>query len=129
MTAAPTDGVHLEVTYAAPDEMAPDLQRRLVSRLEQMAERERVSVLFEVKTLDVPLEVPRYWQTVTGRLAPRLCAIAIVSDSLAVRVAGMGFSISTRLRHVPVVVKAFTSGELEVARQWCLEVRAAAPAQ
>lgn len=110
---------HFEVSYATPEDMAPERQPRLIAELTQALEAGPVSMLFHVHTLDVPASVPAFWLGVTKQLAPRLCALAIVSDSLAVRATASAFSVSNRIRHVPLRVHAFASRELDAARAWC----------
>lgn len=65
-----------------------------------------------------------FWLDATRTHTPRLCAMAIVSDSLAVRTAASGFSVTNRVRGVHVQVKAFPKADLEHARHWCQTVRA-----
>ena len=100
-----------------------EVTQRIIAELEQELAAGRTTVLFIVRTLDVPRSVPEFWFTVTQRLAPALCAMAIVSDSLAVRAAASGFSVTNRVRRVKVAVKAFTDAELEAAREWCRAAR------
>jgi hypothetical protein len=119
---------HLEVTYAAVADMEPAMQRTLLEALRREVQGGRTSILFVVETLDVPAAVPKFWLEVTKELAPGLCAMAIVSDNLVVRTAASGFSVSNRLRRVPVEVRAYPRNDLHLAEQWCAEVRAKAPA-
>lgn len=110
---------YFEVKYARVEDMAPGLQRELHEALRQDSQLGQVCVLFLVETLEVPRSVPEFWLNVTRELAPKLCALAVVSDSLAVRVIASGFGVSNRLRYVKVVVKPFTPAQLEEAREWC----------
>jgi hypothetical protein len=67
--------------------------------------------------------VPEFWLATTQRLAPKgLCAMAIVSDSIAVRAAASGFRVMNALRGVPIEVKAFKPGEAGAAAVWVREV-------
>lgn len=120
---------HFEVVYATDDDMDPAQQQKLLEAIRRGLTAGPVSVLFEVKTLSVPRAVPEFWFSVTRQLAPNLCAMAIVADSLAVRAAASGFSVTNRVRHVKVEVKAFTPSALEQARRWCADSRAAARAR
>lgn len=119
------DGGCFEVTYAVADDMDPRHQQKLLEALERGLAHGPVSVLFVVHTLSVPREVPEFWFRVTKQLAPKLCAIAVISDSLAVRAAASGFSVSNKVRRVKVNVKAYQGSELEAAREWCASTRAA----
>lgn len=110
---------HFEVSYANADDMDPSRQPELVAALTHALTRGPVSVLFTVETLNVPASVPEFWLGVTKALAPKLCALAIVSDSLAVRATASGFSVANHVRHVPLEVRAFAAAELETARAWC----------
>lgn len=118
-------GGHFEVPYAEAADMDPALQSSLLDDLRVALGEGRVSVLFLVKAIDVPRAVPAFWFSVTQQLAPGLCAMAIVSDSLAVRAAASAFSVTNRIRRVKVAVKSFTAAELETARRWCAAERAA----
>lgn len=108
-----------EVTYATVEDMAPALQRELHEAVRRDSRLGRVCILFKVDTMEVPRSVPEFWLGVTRELSPQLCAFAVVSDSLAVRVIASGFGISNRVRRVKVEVKPFTAAQLEEARQWC----------
>jgi hypothetical protein len=116
-----------EVTYRDAADMGPEAQRDLLRKLEQDLAKGRATVLFQVQTLSVPHSVPQFWLEVTKRLAPGLCAMAIVSDNLAVRTAASGFSIANKMRGVKLVVKAFHQQELQGARTWCEQTRSAPP--
>lgn len=118
-------GRHFEVSYQTVDDMDPELQASLLTAIERELKSGPVSILFRVNTLDVPREVPEFWLGVTKRLAPGLCAMAIVSDSLAVRAAASGFSVTNRVRRVKVSVKAFKPEDVSGAQAWCEVVRTA----
>lgn len=117
---------HFEASYVTPEDMLSSSQEALVAALEQELPSRSLSVLFVVEAATVPREVPEFWLGVTAKLAPRLCAIAIVSPSLAVRSSTIAFSVANRVRSVKLAVKAFSPAELEAARQWCAAQRAAA---
>jgi hypothetical protein len=116
-----------EVTYREEADMTPAAQRDLLITLEQELAKGRATVLFQVHTLAVPHTVPQFWLEVTKRLAPGLCALAIVSDSLAVRTAASGFSIANKMRGAKLTVKAFHVNELADARTWCAHARTPTP--
>lgn len=118
-----------EVIYAQVQDMDPAAQQSLLEALERETSDRPTSVIFVVETLDVQPTVPKFWLEVTKKLAPRLCAMAIVSDNLVVRTAASGFSVSNRLRRVPVQVRTWPRSDLHLAEQWCAEVRATAPGE
>ncbi|MBL8919574.1 MAG: STAS/SEC14 domain-containing protein [Myxococcaceae bacterium] len=118
-----TSNGHVEVTYGTVEDMAPALQPALLAELERALATGPVSVLFQVHTHEVPRTVPEFWLQVTRRFAPGLCAIAVVSESLAVRTAARVFGISNDLKGVPIAVKAFAPTELASARDWCQRAR------
>lgn len=117
-----------EVIYANVQDMEPAAQQALLEALERETAEHPTSVLFVVDTTEVQPGVPRFWLDVTKKLAPRLCAMAIVSDNLVVRTAASGFSVSNRLRKVQVQVRAWSRSERPHAEAWCAEVRAQATA-
>ncbi len=114
---------NFEVRYATVEDMDPKVQAALLQNLEHDLATAPASVLFVVETMSVPRAVPEFWLTVTKRHAPRLCAMAIVSDHLAVRTAASGFSVANRIRNVKLEVKSFHKNELEAARSWCRAAR------
>ena len=116
-----------EVSYGSVQDMQPELQRGLLRAIEDELASGPVALLFAVNTLDVPRSVPEFWFTVTRRLAPGLCAMAIVSDSLAVRAAASAFSVTNRVRKVKLEVKAYTVAQAGEARAWCEAARSVSP--
>lgn len=116
---------HVEVEYLSAEDMDPAAQPQLLDAIVRELERSPVSVLFVVNTLDVPRSVPEFWFGVTRQYAPRLCAMAIVSESLAVRASASGFSVTNRVRRVKTAVRSFLPADLELARAWCAQTRAA----
>lgn len=113
------------VTYATETDMDPAAQERLLKALEAELTRGPVGLVFQVASALVPHAVPEFWLGVTKRLAPRLCAMAIVSPSLAVRTAASGFSVANALRGVAVAVKAFGPTDGAAALGWVRALRAA----
>jgi len=120
---------HFEANYLTPDDLLTPAQEALEKALDEELPTRRLSVLFSVEVAVVPRAVSEFWLGVTSRMAPRLCCLAIVSSHLSVRSAVAAFSVANRLRGVKLAVKAFTPAELELARRWCSEQRAAAPGQ
>lgn len=120
---------HFEASYTTDEDLLPSAQEALGKALEEELATRRLSVLFVVEHAAIPRSVPEFWLKVTAQLAPRFCAMAIVSSHLSVRSAATAFSVTNRLRSVKLAVKAFTPAELETARKWCSELREAAPGQ
>lgn len=113
----------VEVVYATAESMKPERQLALRALLEEQLAEGPVALVFcvrEVVTVDA--SVPAYWAGVTRRLAPRLCAVAIASRSMAVRAAARAFSVGNTLQRVELDVQAF-SDEAE-ALAWARERRA-----
>lgn len=108
----------LQVEYGNEADMDPAQQTALITLLENEVARGPVGVLFLVQSASVPRAVPEFWFGVTTRLAPKLCAMAIVSGSVAVRAAASGFGVTNSLRGVQVAVKAFRAGQQADALSW-----------
>lgn len=123
MTFEHTAPGHFEVRYSTEADMAPEGQAQLLASIEGALTAGAVSVLFLVASPSVPASVPKFWLEVTKRLAPGLCAMAVVSPSLVVRTAASGFSVSNRLRGIKVQVRAYDDTALDEARAWCADVR------
>ena len=113
----PEPGLFL-VAYEDGRTMSPALQEPLVAAVERAARQGPVGVCFRVQDSIplVKLEVPAFWIDVTKRPELRLRAMAIVSRSAGVQLAAKGFSLSNRIRGIPVAVQAFT--DLEQAWTW-----------
>jgi hypothetical protein len=116
-------GGHFEVTYQTVEDMAPEGQAALLKALEAELPKHPVSILFLVERIAVPRSVPEFWLTVTSKHAPRLCAMAIVSESMAVRAAANFFAVANTVRRVKVSVQAFPPAERQRAELWCSEER------
>ncbi|MCC6812222.1 MAG: STAS/SEC14 domain-containing protein [Deltaproteobacteria bacterium] len=110
---------HIEVSYTSAEDMAPEQQRALIDAIERELSARRLTVLFRVGSISVPPAVPTFWLNVTKKHAPKLRAMAVVSDSVAVRAAATSFGIANILRGVSVAVRPFKNSEVEIARQWC----------
>lgn len=103
----------IEVRYGSVADMEPDHQAALLSLIGSELVKGRVGLVFEVHVVSVPRAVPEFWLATAQRLAPKgLCAIAVVSESLAVRAAASGFRVMNALRGVPIEVKAFKPHEI-----------------
>lgn len=97
-----------EVTYAVEQDMLPERQDALVKALEAAVAQGPVALLITVKQASgVPAAVPAFWMEVTKKLCPKLCAMAIVSPSIAVRTAARGFGVANKLRRVELAVAPF----------------------
>lgn len=116
----------LLVTYAVADDLRAELQAPVLSRLEE--KRGKVVLIFDVgdAVRSVPMDVPMYWLGITARLALELAGMAIVTRSIAVRVAAKGFSLANVARGVPTVVQTFT--DLDAATAWARELLAGSAA-
>lgn len=105
----------IRVVYETADGMLPNRQGPLMEAIERELARGPVALVFTVYSArSVDKSVPAYWRDVTQRLAPQLCAMAINSESLAVRTAARGFSVVNTLRRNEIVVRAFESEALAV---------------
>lgn len=118
---------HFEANYTTDEDVQPASLEALGKALEEELATRRLSVLFVVERAVIPRSVSEFWLEVTARLAPRLCALAIVSPHLSVRSAVTAFSVTNRLRSVKLAVKAFSPAELDAARKWCSALREAVP--
>ncbi|MCG6963730.1 MAG: hypothetical protein LJE95_10725, partial [Acidobacteria bacterium] len=88
----------IRVVYEDADEMLPNRQGPLMEAIDRELARGPVALVFTVYSArSVDRSVPAYWRGVTKRLAPQLCAMAITSESLAVRTAARGFSVANTL--------------------------------
>lgn len=98
----------LRVRYEDAKQMAPLRQQPLLEAIREHAKAGPVAILFEVGPAIrvVSPAVPAFWLTVTGQPENRLCAISVVSPSLAVRTAASGFGIANSLRRIPLVLRA-----------------------
>jgi len=118
----------IRVVYEDAPEMLPDRQHALMEVIERELARGPVALVFTVfSARSVDKSVPAYWRGVTQRLAPQLCAMAIASESLAVRTAARGFSVVNTLSRNEVVVRAFESEAPAI--DWAMDqvAKAAAP--
>lgn len=107
----------LEVVYQTAADLAPAAQAGLLRALEDQLTRGPVGVGFVVRGVAaVDRSVPAFWLDVTRRRAPRLCALAIASPSLAVRTAARAFAVANSVRGVRVAVAAFAAED--EARAW-----------
>ena len=117
----------LEITYATAEDMAPENQSALKTTLERLTKNARLALCFQVGRLPkVDAAVPMFWLEITKVLSPNLCAMAIVSDSIAVRSAARGFGVANALRSVAVEVKAWAPAQTDEALTWLREVAASA---
>lgn len=118
----------IRVVYEDADEMLPNRQGPLMEAIDRELARGPVALVFTVYSArSVDRSVPAYWRGVTKRLAPQLCAMAITSESLAVRTAARGFSVANTLSRNAVSVKAFESEAPAI--DWAMDevARAGAP--
>lgn len=98
----------IEVVYESAEEMAPARQGGLRALMDAQLARGPLALVFVVRQVPtVDAAVPKYWLEVTRRLAPRLCAMAVTSNSLAVRAAARAFSVANALTRVAMEARAF----------------------
>jgi hypothetical protein len=109
----------LLVRYETPAELAPENQSAILARLEKR--RGRVALAFDVRAniSSVPVEVPTFWLTVTGRTELQICAMAIITRAVLVRVAARGFSLANIARGASLEVRTFE--EAPPGLEWCRE--------
>jgi hypothetical protein len=121
----------IEIAYTGPEELSVDRQSETLRLVEQQCEQHPTAIYFVVANVGrVDFSVPQFWQKVVQRLAPRLCALAVSSPSLAVRTAAAAFRISIVLTRLPLKVGVFERAD--EAQQWSREARlssTAAPAR
>src|SRR5688572_11167827 len=108
----------IRVQYDHPAQLAPEAQGPLISALAREGRLRPVKLLFvlakAVWTVDP--KVPAFWLAETADNSVQLQRMAIVSPSLAVRTAAIGFSVANALRGRKFQTQAFTA-EAE-ARAW-----------
>ncbi|MFT3708765.1 MAG: hypothetical protein QM817_14040 [Archangium sp.] len=99
----------LLVTYADAGALAVANQATLISRLEE--KRGPVAIIFDVHDAvrSVPMDVPTFWLSVTGRRELEIRAMAIVTHHAAVRVAASGFGLANKVRGVATKVDTFAT--------------------
>lgn len=107
--------------YLEHDHLKPSYQGAATTAIEQQSLTGRVGVVVEsgptIRT--VGLDLLTYWLEVSRRQNVKLAAIAIVSSSAAIRVAGTGFGLLTKRAGFAVAVGSYpTIGE---AVEWLCE--------
>lgn len=108
----------VNVALSAP--LLAATQAAVVEALRRYGTQQAAGVLFHVEAgvRAIDPAVPNLWLGVLEEPAVRVAAMAIVSDSLAVRMAASAFDIANILRGKPVTVKAFPANERQVAQTW-----------
>lgn len=109
------------VRYETVEDLEPARQRRVVEQLRQAAAEGSTGIVFVVSPAvrSIEASVPKFWLGVTGEATYGLRALAVVAESLGVRIAARGFSVANALRAVPVAVDAFE--DLPAATAWVRE--------
>ncbi len=104
------------IRYDTVENLAPARQRPLIDAVRKAVARVPVGLVFvlDAKVRAVPMEVPTFWLGVTRELP--LAAMAVVSRSLAVRMATTAFSISNTFQRSAMATESFL--DEEVALQW-----------
>ncbi len=117
----PAAGVLL-VRYETAGDLEPEAQKDLVDAVRQLGMSQPVGIVFVVgqNVRTVQADVPKYWLGITGEKHNGLSAMAIVSSSVAVHAAALGFSVANRLRGLDIEVKTFDDEAKAVA--WVAEV-------
>jgi hypothetical protein len=97
------------VHYRTGADLNPELQQPLVAAVEAASKNGPTAITFvlEAAIRSVELSVPTFWLGVTSRAELRLCAMAIVTTSAAVRTAAKGFDIANKVRRIPLEVATF----------------------
>jgi hypothetical protein len=115
----------LLVIYESAEDMRPDRQQPLFREIEEQLASGPVAIVFFVRRVSVvDPSVPAAWAEVVKQRAPRLCAMAVASTSMAVRAAARAFSVGTTLRRIEIDVQAFQSEDEALA--WARARREAA---
>ena len=98
------------VRYVTAADLAPDRQGPLIDKVRRRGADAPVALVFVLSpsVWRVDAKIPLYWLDVTADRALQLRAMAIVSPSVAVRAAALGFAVTNTLRRMPVTVKTFT---------------------
>jgi len=124
MSFAPVEPGVIRVLYDTEADMAPQSQAGLLRALENQLTFGPVGIVFAVpRVAVVDRSVPTFWLDITKRMAPKLCALAIASPSVAVRTAARAFAVANTVRGVGVTVTAFNT-EDEALRWVRAQVRA-----
>jgi hypothetical protein len=97
------------VHYATGAELSPEQQQPLIAAIEAASKNGPTAITFVVDAgiRSVEIAVPTFWLGVTARTELQLCAMAIVTRSIAVRTAAKGFDIANKVRRVPIEVSTF----------------------
>jgi len=112
----PFPGVFV-VHYKTADDLDPDRQGALVQQVRTLGAASPVVIIFvlDPSVWKIDPKIPSFWLGVTGDKGIKLRGMAIVSASMAVRVAASGFGVTNTLRDVSVAVKAFTEAKDAIA--------------
>lgn len=102
----PAPGLFI-IRYNAAEDLAPAKQAPLMKAVREAVAVHPVGLMFVLsgKVRAVPMEVPTFWLGVTRELP--LTAMAVVSPSLAVRMATSAFSISNTFQRSQMATESF----------------------
>jgi len=107
------------VRYEKDDDLLPDKQQPLLKAVR--AEGVPCAIVFVLAPgiWKVDLSVPQFWSHAVGDSTLPLCAIAVVSASVAVRAATHTFRVATMLRRQKLAVASLHDERAAV--QWARE--------
>lgn len=112
------------VQYSVPEDLSPELQRPLVAEIvaARKSNLKKTAVVFNVATTirGIDMSVPTFWLGVTGQTDTGLAAMAIVTTSIAVRVAAGGFGLANTARGLALTVRTFSAQD--AALEWVRQV-------
>ncbi len=114
----------LLVRYDRTEDMAPGRQASLLEAIRESARAGPVAIVFDVGpgATWVDVSVPTFWLCTTTDASLRIRAMAIVTDSAAVRIAAAGFATACAIRPRGLEVRTFRAREPALA--WAGEVLA-----
>lgn len=101
------------VRYDACVELSPELQSDLIDRLRAASCSGETAVVFLVGSgvPTVDFSVPRFWLGVIADPSIRMAAMAIVTGSIAVRIAANAFGAASSARRSELRVQTFDAEE------------------
>jgi hypothetical protein len=114
------------VRYLEADDLLPDRQAALLEAVR--VERAGAAIVFVLAPdiWKVDLSVPQFWANVVADPVLPLCAIAVVSGSVAVRAATHTFRVATMLRRQKLAVASLDDETAAV--RWARTALSARPA-
>jgi hypothetical protein len=119
-------GVFL-VRYREKEDLAPERQVPLVDAMRSASRTGRIGVVFDVGPAVhwVDVSVPTFWLEITADPSVRLQAMAVVTTSIAVEIAVIGFAAANAIRRTGLDVRSFPA--LGAALDWASSAVGATP--